>query len=96
MGVVPFMLAYGAETMLPMEIEVLAARLATTAQVDPFTNNDHTTKCITALERLEEYRSDTSKHFELYREKMAPNYSKHTSSYSFTPRILVLCNAREV
>lgn len=70
MGVVPFMVAYGAETVLRMEIEVVAA-LATTAQVDPFTNNDHTTECITALERLEEYRSDTSKHFELYREKMA-------------------------
>lgn len=51
-GVMPFMLVYGVEPVLLVEIELPAARLiAIATQLDPF-NNDYATECITTLECL--------------------------------------------
>lgn len=55
-----FMLVYGVEPVLPVEIELLATYFVVVAQLDPF-KNDYATKYITTLECLEEYRSETSK-----------------------------------
>lgn len=54
-SVTPFILVYGVEPELP------SARLTATAQFAPL-HTDYVIERITALERLNEYRHDTSKH----------------------------------
>ena len=65
------------------------------AQLDPF-HGDYALERIAALERLDEYRRDTSKRLQRYQAKMAHYYNKHISPRSFAPGTLVLCNTREV
>ena len=95
MGVTPFLLVYGSEAVLPIEIELPAVRLAAAAQLDPF-HGDYALERIAALERLDEYRRDTSKRLQRYQAKMTHYYNKHIAPRSFAPGTLVLCNTREV
>lgn len=94
-GVTPFMLVYDVKVVLPVEIELPSACRATTTQLDPL-HTDYAIKCITTLERLDEYKHDTSKRLQCYREKIAHYYNKCSSPQSFVSKTLVLCNTHKV
>lgn len=94
-GVTPFMLVYSSEVVLPAEIELPISHLAIAAQLNPF-HHDYAFEHMTAPQCLEEYQSDTSNCLRHYWEKMTCYYNKRTSPLSFTPKTLVLYNARKV
>lgn len=72
------MLAYGAEAVLPVEIELPTAHLTIAAHLEPF-HRDCVLERIAALEYLDEYPNDDSNHLQCYWEKMAYLYNNWAS-----------------
>lgn len=66
----PFKLVYGAELVLPVEVEILALRPTIEADWNP-SQKAYAHGWITALENLEECQ-DVSKKLQRYREQMEP------------------------
>ena len=56
------MLVYGCEAVLPVEIKLTAAHLASAAYLDPF-HKDYAIEQVAALERLDEYHNDVMAHY---------------------------------
>ena len=94
-GVTPFMLVYGAEAVLPVEIELPALRLAAATNIQP-SEEVYAQERIAALERLDEFRRNAGIRLQRYRKKMEKYYNKHAVLRSFQPGTLVLVNTKEV
>lgn len=62
------MLVYGAEAVLPVEIELPNAHLAIVSHLEPF-HRDCVLECIAALEYLDEYPNDDSNRLQCYQKR---------------------------
>ncbi|XP_059635256.1 uncharacterized protein LOC132277412 [Cornus florida] len=85
-GVTPYMLTYGHDAVLPMEMKVKSARVA-------FQNNltsaDYTQAMLVELEDLDEVRRDALDHIIAHKKKVMRIYNKRVKPKSFAEEDLV-------
>ncbi|XP_059659132.1 uncharacterized protein LOC132305515 [Cornus florida] len=85
-GVTPYMLTYGHDAVLPMEMKVKSARVA-------FQNNltvaDYTQAMLVELEDLDEFRRDALDHIIAHKKKVMKIYNKRVKPKSFAAEDLV-------
>ena len=67
-GTTPFMLVYGTEANLPVEVELPSLRISASANLSP-NDEKYIKNCIAALEVLQEEREETQKKLHRYHEK---------------------------
>ena len=94
-GTTPFNLVYGAEAVLPVEIELPSLRITAATELT-LEDEKYVKSCIAALEILEEERKDTQKKLKLYHERAMWFYNQHAKPRKFKVGMLVLCNTKDI
>ena len=90
-GATPFLLMYGTEAVLPIEIELPSLRLSAAANLS--TNDDKYIKNrIASLDVLQEEREETQKKLKKYHDRATWMYNQHVRTRKFKIGTLVLCN----
>ncbi|XP_059650636.1 uncharacterized protein LOC132296450 [Cornus florida] len=85
-GVTPYMLTYGHDTVLPMEMKVKSARVAFQNNLTPA---DYTQAMLVELEDLDEVRRDALDHIIAHKKKVMRIYNKRVKPKSFAEEDLV-------
>ena len=94
-GATPFLLMYGTEAVLPIEIELPSLRLSVAANLSP-SDDEYVKNRIASLEVLQEEREETQKKLKRYHERASWIYNQQVRLRKFKIGTLVLCNTREV
>ncbi|XP_059669124.1 uncharacterized protein LOC132314258 [Cornus florida] len=85
-GVTPYMLTYGHDAVLPMEMKVKSARVAFQNNLTPA---DYTQAMLVELEDLDEFRRDALDHIITHKKKVMRIYNKRVKPKSFAEEDLV-------
>ncbi|XP_059629569.1 uncharacterized protein LOC132272434 [Cornus florida] len=85
-GVTPYMLTYGHDAVLPMEMKVKSARVAFQNNLTPA---DYTQAMLVELEDLDEFRRDALDHIIAHKKKVMRIYNKRVKPKSFAEEDLV-------
>ena len=91
----PFMVVYGTEAILPVEVELPSLRISAATKLSP-DDEEYVKNRISSLEVLQEEREETQKKLKKYHEKSMWIYNQQVRPRKFKARMLVLCNTREV
>ena len=91
----PFMLVYGTEAVLPVEIELPSLRITAAANLTPDVIQ-YAQNRIAALEVLDEERCSMEKKLRKYHGSAPLWYNQHLRLKKFKEGTLVLCNIKEV
>ncbi|XP_059658640.1 uncharacterized protein LOC132304962 [Cornus florida] len=85
-GVTPYMLTYGHDAVLPMEMKVKSARVAFQNNLTPA---DYTQAMLVELKDLDEFRRDALDHIIAHKKKVMRIYNKRVKPKSFAEEDLV-------
>ena len=89
------MLVYGAEGVLPVELELPSLRISVAANLSP-SDQDYVKSRVASLEILKEKRHDTQKKLRKYHEKAKLIYNQQVRPRKFKVGMLVLCNTKDI
>ena len=87
MGETPFSLTYGAEVVIPAEVNICSAR------IDGFDPIQNELMMVERLDLLEEYREEAVIRLAEYQQKLAWHYNRDVKTREFGARDLVLRRA---
>ena len=94
-GATPFMLVYGTEAILHVEVELPSLRISAATNLSP-DDEEYVKNRISSLEVLQEEREETPKKLKRYHERSMWMYNQHVEPGKFKVGMLVLCNTIEV
>ena len=89
------MLVYGAEAVLPVELELPSLRISTAADLSP-SDKEYVKNRVAALEVLGEQRHETQVKLRKYHERAKLLYNQQVRPRKFKVGMLVLCNTKDV
>ncbi|KAI4312511.1 hypothetical protein MLD38_037318 [Melastoma candidum] len=86
-GATPFELVYGAQVVLPIEVQIPSLRIFQEANM---TEDDYVQHCLAHLDLIDEKRLTTAHHMQCYQERVSRAFNKKIRQVTYEPGDLVL------